>query len=550
MQGYEFKKGLILGRDKTILSETLGKVVIRGNKMSSLAHVCMWINDNWEPITAEKAAELHPGGTVSARSGLFMCELCGQYVILTDGDIRGRYFKHSAYEKSKNCPDRTFGRCYSISYDPHEHELPLRIKYVAPDSFKFELGLIQVPTSLLGKNFQLEINLEEKSATHFVFVKERLRGHGITYLSVGERPFEEYTICFLNGSEELYDFWPKKGKGIDPDGTLFEKISGKKLNYDADVEIGKEYYLLRRGYFYYHNHSSIQIEKAVEKRFGWESWTLYEVKALEFNEESARFFLDFHCRLTAEPVTLQPVWPLYIEDNYLIKHNRPSTCMVVKGNVYTFRTFPHVAIRQLIYNSSRLKLYEVFCNSRQQLISAGRTHALEYTYFWKEPLLQEGQPPAAHVTDEAGHQIASGEIFDLPEEKRLRVRSRYDGHLIVSKNDNEIAKYKLDADTCLEVDDIAFGQSIQVVIGLDVVWRVDFKKRQPVLSDDEASVLGYIVKAPGAIIPIPNSLRNILLGMERYPQICRWIRNCMKNGCINEQSYRRLQNFYLKTKEK
>lgn len=92
-----------------------------------------------------------------------------------------------------------------------------------------------------------------------------------------------------------------------------KKYPEKKLNYDADVEIGKEYYLLRRGYFYYHNHSSIQIEKAVEKRFGWESWTLYEVKALEFNEESARFFLDFHCRLTAEPVTLQPVWPLYIK---------------------------------------------------------------------------------------------------------------------------------------------------------------------------------------------------------------------------------------------
>ena len=55
-------------------------------------------------ITAEEAAKLHPGGTVSAYSGLFMCELCGQYVILTDGDIRKRYFKHSAYEKSKDCP--------------------------------------------------------------------------------------------------------------------------------------------------------------------------------------------------------------------------------------------------------------------------------------------------------------------------------------------------------------------------------------------------------------------------------------------------------------
>jgi len=55
--------------------------------MASLIHVCMWSDNGWKRITAEQAARLHPGGTVSAHSGLLMCELCGQYVILTDGDI-------------------------------------------------------------------------------------------------------------------------------------------------------------------------------------------------------------------------------------------------------------------------------------------------------------------------------------------------------------------------------------------------------------------------------------------------------------------------------
>lgn len=58
--------------------------------MASLTHVCMWSDHGWKRITAEQAARLHPGGTVSARSGLFMCELCGQYVTLTDGDIKER----------------------------------------------------------------------------------------------------------------------------------------------------------------------------------------------------------------------------------------------------------------------------------------------------------------------------------------------------------------------------------------------------------------------------------------------------------------------------
>ena len=99
--------------------------------MASLTHVCMWSDNGWKRITAEQAARLHPGGTVSAHSGLFMCELCGQYVILTDGDIRIRYFKHSAYEKSKDCPERTFGAGYSISYGSQEHDLPIRITSVS-----------------------------------------------------------------------------------------------------------------------------------------------------------------------------------------------------------------------------------------------------------------------------------------------------------------------------------------------------------------------------------------------------------------------------------
>lgn len=77
--------------------------------MASLTHVCMWSDNGWKRITAEQAAKLHPGGTVSAHSGLFMCELCGQYVSLTDGAVQTRHFRHSAHEKSKNCPERILG---------------------------------------------------------------------------------------------------------------------------------------------------------------------------------------------------------------------------------------------------------------------------------------------------------------------------------------------------------------------------------------------------------------------------------------------------------
>ena len=473
-----------------------------------------------------------------------MCELCGQYVILTDGDIRIRYFKHSAYEKSKDCPERTFGAGYSITYSAQEHELPIFITGISSSSFRFELGLIRAPISLLNEKFRIEIKPKGRYDTAYVFTKERLNNDNITYLPIGEKPFEKYTLTFQNGTDKLREFWPVEIKGMDPEGTLFEKASGKKLTYDADVEIGKEYYLLKRGYIYKSSRSSIQIQEIMRKQFGWETWTLYMVSAPEFNEDAARFYLNFHCRLTDQPVALQPVWPLFVEGSYVIKHNQNNMYMFIEGNVASVRTFPATTVYQLSYNPSPSKVYEVSCSGRQQLISVGRTRALQYTYFWKESLNQEGLCPEVSVTDIAGAKVIPGETENIPNNKVLRFMSTFDGKLIVSYNDRVVDMRKISANRYIELNEITYGLNIQVIIGLDVVWQISFKRQTPVAVDDEIEILKQITDVSGALIPVPHSLRNILAGMKQYPQICHWIQKCIRSDSINEQSYRRLQNIY------
>lgn len=511
--------------------------------MASLTHVCMWSDNGWKRITAEQAAKLHPGGTVSAHSGLFICELCGQYVSLTDGAVQTRHFRHSAHEKSKNCPERIFGAGYSISYGSQEHDLPIRITEVASSSFRFEIGLIRAPIGLLSRDLCIEIKPKGLSAAPYVFTKERLNYEGITYLPIGERPFEKYTLNLKNGSDKLLEFWPAEVNGIDPEGTLFEKSSGKKLTYDADVEIEKEYYLLKCGYIDRTLYGRIRIQKIAQKRFGEDVWNLYVVSASAFSEETARFFLDFHCRLTDHPISLQPVWPLFMEGNYIVKHSQNSMYMLVEGNVATVKTFPSATVCQLNHNVSYPKLYEVHCSSRQQLISAGRTQALQYTYFWKEPLNRVGSSPTILVTDLFGSEVESGESNTLPHNKTLLFKSTFDGELIISNN-RVVDKRKIFADRQLELDGLSYGISVQVVIGLDVVWKINFKKRQVSIADDEVEILKRIRNVSGVFIPTPHSLRNILAGMNCYPQICQWIRKCIREGTINEHSYRILQDAY------
>lgn len=514
--------------------------------MASLTHVCMWSESGWQRITAEQAARLHPGGTVSAHSGLFMCELCGQYVTLTDGKIQTRHFRHSASEASKSCPERTFGANYFVSYSAQEHDLPIRITEVSASSFRFEIGLIRAPIHLFGNDFRIEIRPKGIQGVSYLFSKERLNCDSITYLPIGENPFEEYVLSFQNGSNKLYEFWSKEIRGIVPEGTLFERPSGKKLPYDADVELGKEYYLLKRGYSIARSYRSIEIQEVTRKRFGWEVWTLYVVSAHEFNEEAARFYLNFHCRLTEHPISLKAVWPLYVEGNYVVKHSQKSMYVLVEGNISSVKTFPEAMVCQLNHNASQAKLFEISCNSRQQLISVGRSQPLEYTYFWRESLNHEKDQPRIVVTDLAGAVIPFGEATTLPYKKTLVFQSQFDGEIIISHNNRVLDKQKLLSDKQLVLDGLSYGVGIQVVTGLDIVWDISFKKQYSVLDNDGSELLKQVTQKSGKSIPIPHSLRNILIGMSHYPQICQWIRKCIRDGSINEQSYRRLQDIYCR----
>ena len=149
----------------------------------------------------------------------------------------------------------------------------------------------------------------------------------------------------------------------------------------------------------------------------------------------------------------------------------------MKGNVSEVKTFPPTAVRQLSVNTSQIKLYEISCSDRQQLISAGRIQPLQYTYFWKEPLDQIGAYPEISVTD-----LSGSEIF-LARTILFHITKHYVSNLIlmveiiIYNNHRVIEKRKISADTYIELDGISYGLSVQVVIGLDVLWQTDFKKK-------------------------------------------------------------------------
>ena len=107
-------------------------------------------------ITVDEAIRIFPEG-VAARSGLFMCELCGQYVLLTREGEKARHFRHSSAEKSKNCPERTFGNNALVTYKSEEYELPLRLRVLNSEKYILEIGFIKVPDELINNDIKINI---------------------------------------------------------------------------------------------------------------------------------------------------------------------------------------------------------------------------------------------------------------------------------------------------------------------------------------------------------------------------------------------------------
>lgn len=112
--------------------------------MASLTHVCLWDKKGWRRISAEEAARRNPY-TVSAYSHLFMCELCGQYVLLANGQKNAPHFRHSSAEQDKSCEERTIGAGSPITYQANIHETPIRLVGLNSKDFTLELGFVRIP---------------------------------------------------------------------------------------------------------------------------------------------------------------------------------------------------------------------------------------------------------------------------------------------------------------------------------------------------------------------------------------------------------------------
>lgn len=499
-----------------------------------LTHISIWSDRGWSKIVIEEAIQIFPD-TVSSYSGTFFCELCGQFVTLTGPGGLIRHFRHSSHEADKNCPERTFSSGSYYNYSDTNRSLPYRIK-IAGKQLDFQIGFIALPNELFKQTQgeTLEI-LAGTSRRKFNINQERFSSEGTAYISVGAEPLTQYHLCYSNTNSVAKFFWAEIVYGIEDIGTLFDKESGKRLPHDADVMLGTPYYLITKNNIR-DRYSDVKIIKVMDTR---NNWHIYEIQATQLTNEAAKFFLNYHARLTDKPSILIPVWPPCVQRPHILLHNVRDLAFLHIGNseakIFPTSYLPHESVD----NVNNVSFVSLKCSGRQQLISIGRTNILRYMYLWESVLKQRTPFPSIRVTDVSGNDLEDNEFDTLPKYSSLAVRTLYDGYIEIIENDMTCVHLDLSADKALEIDSLRLGQSVRIYQGLDCIREITFLRHHVRIGPNESDniLFNKLSQYDGfKQIPVPHSLGAIVNKMHDMPKTNKWLRAKIRKQLIPEKA--------------
>lgn len=517
--------------------------------MARLNHVCVWNNhdNHWQRITAEEAGKKY-SSTVSADRHIFVCELCGQSVILTSGDKRVRYFKHNRGEDDKNCPDRSGNIAYK-KFKNGDHDLPLKIVFDDDDKdrFHFELGMIPVPSRLVENVKIRQINILPSGIdSPYIYNLERIYPDTVTYLDVGSLPSERYSV---HVDSRLTKYWPEIIKGPSPEGSLFDGKTGKLLIPDSEVTAHKYYYFLKLG-----EQKIYEIPKDIYLKFvcKQDNYYLYTFRCNSYNKDTARYLWKLQYRLTDSPVSIQPIWPLYRETPYTITHNMDCTYFFINGSNESEKGS---GIRTEIYpmpehpvppkKQGSITLLKVPCKSDRVMISAGRSKVLTFRYFYRRKMDETADIPLIEVSDGKGNRMEQTTYTRLPAQKILIISAPYDGKVRVRDGHRVLVYEDLKSGQVFSQKIDRLDVIVEILQGLDIVFKIEFKKQRDSSIKNEKCWIEMLNHCSGEYIPIGRHLALASLHLKDMPELRRWVLKCLKSGYIREDALRIIKSIFI-----
>lgn len=513
-----------------------------------LRHVCMWGNKGWQHIELETFKKIHPVGDVAAKSKLLLCDLCDQYVTFVNTS-QYQYFKHQAGEADKSCQDRSSSeikRFDMISF--RTLTLPLKLR-LGNGMASFELGLLPLPNTVLQKCEGARFRISAGKDMFTYSFLERLHEGEVTFLSVGDKPSETYRIssnalCWT----DIEKFWPEKTVGIYKKGTFFDGKTGRRILSHASVRIDYPYFLLLHGKGLI-LHKSKEISMELQTNLP-DDWRVYSVRATEFTEYAAKFFLKYHVRLQTEKTQIMPLWPPCTTCADIMHTPDRTIAFAMLGNSdLEVKSYPAQKINLYSNSSIEYKLFDFNFNRRQQLIFIGINQMIQYQYLWKDPLTKVKQnPPRVSVKDETEDELSQNVYSILPTNGRLFIQPEFDGQAVLLINDFVCLRTELKAGKTTTLV-VHLGDKLCIRQGCDCVRTIVFQEESASAPSKGKSDhrLAARLMASGPAVFVPYSLLGAAAAkLPNFPETRLVLYRFVKQGFMPQKAYLLLKK-YLST---
>ena len=507
-----------------------------------LTHVSMWTNNGFMPVSAEQVSQIpNCRFGVAARSRLFLCRLCNQYVAFSSA----HYFMHSRGDTDKDCPERLVGFYESIATKVKQRALPIRLTVIDSQSLSVSIG-IALPSGILTDQGTITIeSVDSKKA--YSYSISRLTAGGIEYVPLQQNLSSIYKLePDEKAKERLKDLIPEEVKGVSTEGTLFKVLgnskTARKVLHGMNVHVNTKYYLLtqHRNFLSDISQTSLSCFQICCYKIGYHSWYVYEVNALRYDDITRRFFLKYRFILSESMEKLVAVWPVYCNSPYVTYHDSHKMWFYLHGEDISAHSFPAAYIQSTQCGTEADQVLQVYCNGRQQTLLAGKSKILRYTYLWREQLITNAEQPAVAVSDINGNPLPMGESSQLPHKRILRIQAPFDGKVLIRKNGQLLEKRFLKSKEAAEVDQIGYGMEIQVLQGLDIVWSICFRAEHSQSANDELTYK-QLSHCRGRNVPFPHRYGIIANYIHDMPKTLQWIRMHIRSGIIPEDALKIVQ---------
>ena len=497
-----------------------------------LTRVSVWNEGHgWQPITAEEvAAQQTYRHTISNHAEKFLCELCGQYA-------RFQYKKDTPHfqhpsDKNKNCEDKKSSSNNYHKTNPLGFSLPIRIS-IADGNLEIFIGFLPIGESKLNQienqSGQLIIHASGRVLRTFDINSSRFMSDKISYLSIGPNVSEKYKLDCGGKIDSIY--WPTEVDGFRQSGTLFDGASGKRLPRNANVEVGREYWLIRKcNYWYQHPPQDIAMKKEIVLN----EYEIYVVKANLLSRSAADFFMNFGARLTDAIAEIMQIYPFALNSPHFTLHDSEKIWFH-KTDGYV-DTYPGSEIRM-----PALNIFSVKSDSEKMLFLSrfeGRTSVLRYIMLRKNnadftKAVEKCRISSVEVCDEDGVDFEEGQYDRLPKKRRLYITPEFKGHIDVHSinGDFAIEHHELKSGN-KRLLDVAFGYKYRIFQGLDCVFEVAFASESNLELVSDEQHLANLRKCKGRKIAISHTFGSISSKVGNMPLTRLWIMKQIKQGFI------------------